>query len=64
MIAELFGDGVDTIVNLGAGLDTRPYRLELPYRLKWFEIDFPQMIEYKNGQVADQNPRCQLTPGR
>jgi methyltransferase (TIGR00027 family) len=61
MIAELFADGVDTIVNLGAGLDTRPYRLELPHSLKWFEIDFPQMIQYKNRQLADQKPRCQLT---
>ena len=61
MIAELLADGVDTIVNLGAGLDTRPYRLELPHSLKWFEIDFPQMIEYKNQQLADQKPRCQLT---
>jgi methyltransferase (TIGR00027 family) len=61
MIAELLADGVDTIVNLGAGLDTRPYRLELPRSLKWFEIDFPHMIQYKNRQLADQKPRCQLT---
>jgi O-methyltransferase involved in polyketide biosynthesis len=60
MIAELLADGVDTIVNLGAGLDTRPYRLELPHSLKWFEIDFPHMIQYKNQQLAVQKPRCQL----
>jgi methyltransferase (TIGR00027 family) len=61
MIAELLADGVDTIVNLGAGLDTRPYRLELPHSLKWFEIDFPHMIQYKNQQLADHKRRCQLT---
>src|SRR5262245_13289490 len=37
MIAELLDDGVDAIVNLGAGLDSRPYRLELPHSLKWVE---------------------------
>jgi methyltransferase (TIGR00027 family) len=61
MIAELLADGVDTIVNLGAGLDTRPYRLELPHSLKWFEIDFPHMIQYKNQRLADEKPHCQLT---
>src|SRR6516225_2928411 len=31
--------GVDTVINLGAGLDTRPYRLKLPPQLKWIEVD-------------------------
>jgi methyltransferase (TIGR00027 family) len=61
MIADLLADGVDTVVNLGAGLDTRPYRLEPPRSLKWFEIDFPHMIQFKNQQLADQKPRCRLT---
>lgn len=29
-IMSAIAEGVTTIVNLGAGLDTRPYRLELP----------------------------------
>src|SRR3954451_13445006 len=29
-IRSALSDGIDTILNLGAGLDTRPYRLELP----------------------------------
>src|SRR5436190_1700661 len=29
-IAAAVHDGVDTVVNLGAGLDSRPYRLGLP----------------------------------
>jgi methyltransferase (TIGR00027 family) len=61
MIAGLLADGVDTIVNLGAGLDTRRYRPDLPPSLKWFEIDFRHMIQYKNQQLADQKPRCRLT---
>jgi O-methyltransferase involved in polyketide biosynthesis len=33
------GEGVDTILNLGAGLDTRPYRMDLPKTLRWVEFD-------------------------
>lgn len=29
---------IDTVVNLGAGLDTRPYRLSLPRSLQWDEL--------------------------
>src|SRR5262245_57180702 len=28
-------DGVDTVLNLAAGLDARPYRLDLPRSLRW-----------------------------
>src|SRR5438270_5993749 len=27
--------GIDTVLNLGAGLDTRPWRLALPETLRW-----------------------------
>src|SRR4051812_25904069 len=27
--------GADTVLNLGAGLDTRPYRMKLPASLRW-----------------------------
>jgi methyltransferase (TIGR00027 family) len=46
-IRQAIADGVDTIVNLGAGLDTRPYRVDLPKSLRWIEVDFPQMIELR-----------------
>jgi methyltransferase (TIGR00027 family) len=35
------------VVNLAAGLDTRPYRLELPASLQWVEIDLPEILNYK-----------------
>src|SRR3954471_23306690 len=40
-------EGVDTVLNLAAGLDARPYRLPLPRRLKWIDVDLPAMIDYK-----------------
>src|SRR5262245_50359334 len=46
-IAEEMRDGVDLVVNLGAGLDARPYRLRLPSELRWVEIDLPDVIAYK-----------------
>jgi len=52
--------GVDTILNLGAGLDTRPYRMDLPKSLNWIEVDFPHMIELKEERLADGMPHCKL----
>ena len=37
--------GVDTVLNLGAGLDARPYRMSLPPALRWIEADFARIIE-------------------
>jgi methyltransferase (TIGR00027 family) len=59
-IREAIAAGCDTILNLGAGLDTRPYRLELPPSLRWIEADFPAMIALKNERLADDQPRCRL----
>jgi methyltransferase (TIGR00027 family) len=53
-------NGVTQVINLGAGLDTRPYRLELPSSLTWVEIDFPQVIELKEQQLASERPSCRL----
>jgi methyltransferase (TIGR00027 family) len=52
--------GIDTVINLGAGLDTRPYRMNLPADLNWIEVDFATIIDYKTGILKAENPRCQL----
>ncbi|MGE3456275.1 MAG: class I SAM-dependent methyltransferase, partial [Kofleriaceae bacterium] len=59
-IREAIAGGCDTILNLGAGLDTRPYRLEVPASLRWIEVDFAATIDFKNQQLAGETPRCQL----
>jgi methyltransferase (TIGR00027 family) len=53
---------VETVLCLGAGLDTRPWRLDLPASLRWIEVDFPEMLDYKHGILAamQAEPRCQL----
>jgi methyltransferase (TIGR00027 family) len=50
----------DTVLNLGAGLDTRPYRMDLPESLVWIEADYPHVLEFKEERLAGEKPRCQL----
>jgi methyltransferase (TIGR00027 family) len=59
-IAAAVADGADVVLNLGAGLDTRPYRMDLPATLRWIEVDFPHVIELKEKELAGEAPRCQL----
>ena len=59
-IHQAIAAGLDTIINLGAGLDTRPYRMDLPKSLDWIEVDFPHVIELKEARLADEEPRCRL----
>ena len=47
IVTEQIKQGTDMVINLAAGLDTRPYRMDLPSSLKWIEVDFPAMIDYK-----------------
>lgn len=60
MILSAVARGADTVINLGAGLDTRPYRLALPASLRWIEIDLPNIIELKTTRLKSQAPVCRL----
>ena len=51
---------VDMVLNLAAGLDSRPYRLDLPPTLKWIEVDLPEIMAYKSHKLKNELPRCQL----
>jgi methyltransferase (TIGR00027 family) len=52
--------GIDTVLNLAAGLDARPYRLCLPASLHWIEVDLPEVIAYKEEKLAGVAPACHL----
>src|SRR6478752_915431 len=60
IIAEQVKQGADLVINLAAGLDTRPYRMDLPASLQWVEVDLPAMIDYKEQILAGEKPRCSL----
>src|SRR5579863_1885131 len=59
-IASELAAGADLVVNLAAGLDARPYRLDLPASLPWIEVDLPEILAYKEEILGDAQPRCAL----
>lgn len=60
LLRRVASDGIDLVVNLAAGLDTRPYRLALPASLRWVEADLPGIIRYKEKELAGEKPVCAL----
>jgi methyltransferase (TIGR00027 family) len=60
IVTEQIKQGADMVINLAAGLDTRPYRMDLPSWLQWIEVDLPDMIDYKEKVLAGEKPRCAL----
>ena len=48
----------DLVLNLAAGLDSRPWRLELPSTLEWIDVDFPAILRYKADVLANARPSC------
>ncbi len=50
--------GADMVINLAAGLDSRPYRMQLPASLRWIEVDLPDMLNYKQEVLAAECPVC------
>lgn len=48
---EALGAGIQAVVNLGAGLDTRAYRLAATSTLPVFEVDLPENITYKKAML-------------
>ena len=59
-ISKQVAQGVDMVVNLAAGLDARPYRMDLPATLKWIEVDLPELLSYKEDILRTEVPRCAL----
>lgn len=61
LILELLSrEAIEMVVNLAAGLDSRPYRLELPRELQWVEVDLPEIVDPKREILANEKPRCRL----
>lgn len=59
MIMRLVREGkIDAVINLAAGLDSRPYRLDLPKNFRWFEVDLPGILAYKEPLLAKSQPNC------
>jgi methyltransferase (TIGR00027 family) len=52
--------GTDLVINLAAGLDSRPYRMPLSPSLRWVEVDLPEILDYKEEILRDEKPACLL----
>lgn len=50
--------GTDLVVNLAAGLDARPWRLDLPPALRWADVDLPAILAHKAAVLAGEPARC------
>lgn len=59
LIKEI-ANGADMVIDLAAGLDTRPYRMDLPSSLQWIEIDLPELLTYKEQILKGEKPVCRL----
>jgi methyltransferase (TIGR00027 family) len=59
-ITQELQQGADMVVNLAAGLDARPYRMNLPASFQWIEVDLPEILTYKEGILANEKPACKL----
>ncbi len=53
-------ESIGVVLSVGAGLDTRPWRLELPPELRWIEADLPDMLSFKTHAMAGEKPKCRL----
>src|SRR5438045_2591017 len=58
MIMERVRSGCDLVLNLAAGLDARPWRLDLPASLRWVDVDLPSILGHKLEGMKDERPRC------
>jgi methyltransferase (TIGR00027 family) len=54
---ELAKDKTTLVVSVGAGFDSRPYRIEGG---DWLELDEPQIVSYKNGRLPIEECRSRL----
>ena len=58
LVADVLTGGFDMVINLGAGMDTRPYRLGLQSTLRWIEIDFPDLVAAKDSLLSGASCAC------
>jgi methyltransferase (TIGR00027 family) len=60
LVSEAIRDGADAVLNLAAGLDSRPFRMDLPQSLTWIEVDHPDLMAEKEKLLRDSTATCHL----
>lgn len=49
---------ITTVLSLGCGLDTRPWRIDLAPNLRWIEVDFGDVLDYKDRLMQKRRRRA------
>ncbi|SDM51605.1 SAM-dependent methyltransferase [Allokutzneria albata] len=60
-VLRAVAEGGRQVVSLGAGSDTRAFRLNLPAELAYFELDLPGQLLAKSRRLEAFPPRCHYT---
>jgi methyltransferase (TIGR00027 family) len=60
LLQAIYEDGCEMVINLAAGLDTRPQRLPLPRELRWVEADLPGIFDHKESVLGGAKANCEL----
>src|SRR3954471_14250545 len=58
ILESIRGKQVDLVVNLAAGLDARPWRMDLPPNLRWVDVDLPGILDYKLEKLSGIQTKC------
>jgi len=58
LVLACIEQGACTVINLGAGLDTRAFRLTLPAAVHWIDVDLPDMVVHRLECLGDAEPTC------
>jgi methyltransferase (TIGR00027 family) len=51
-LTAAMGQGIRQVVSLAAGTDGRPMRLDCPPGTRWYELDLPEMVAFKETLIA------------
>lgn len=64
LLAEAVGAGCRQVVLLGAGMDSRAYRLDWPPGVRLFELDTAEPLDFKESVLRTEAavPRCERLP--
>jgi O-methyltransferase involved in polyketide biosynthesis len=49
---------ITTVLSVGCGLDTRPWWLDFQANLRWIDIEFVDVLDYKDKLMFSEAPRC------
>jgi methyltransferase (TIGR00027 family) len=60
LLEAIYEGNCDVVLNLAAGLDTRPNRLPLPRELRWIEADLPGILEHKESVLGNAPANCRV----